>query len=94
MVRKPGGNLRLFFILFVDFVCTVYNCNMKLKEGSLVNFYSGYWGFQMEYSHRNPGLVLEIKKPVDARARRSAKVLWSDGSITTEHSTFLEAINE
>tara|TARA_Y100000592_G_scaffold97344_1_gene167884 strand:- start:197 stop:367 length:171 start_codon:yes stop_codon:yes gene_type:complete len=48
----------------------------------------------MEYAHKNPGIVVEVKKPVDPRARGSATVMWSDGSITTEHSTFLEIANE
>lgn len=67
---------------------------MKIDKGSLVNFSSGYWGFQMEYAHKNPGIVVEVKKPVDPRARGSATVMWSDGSITTEHSTFLEIAND
>jgi hypothetical protein len=66
---------------------------MSIDEGDVVNFYSGYWAFQMEYAHRNPGIVIKTKKPKGAH-RGSATVLWSNGTISTEHASYLEPAYE
>jgi len=60
-----------------------------VKVGELVNFFTSFEPFKRGYEQRNPGIVLSIKEPVDIRAQGSATVLWSDGSVTSEHSTYL-----
>ena len=64
-----------------------------MSEGDLVEFFSSFGMFMKGYTKRNPGLVLSVKAPVDSRARGSAEVLWSDGSITSEHSSYLLVVN-
>ena len=64
-----------------------------MREGDLVEFFSSWGAFMSEYTERNPGLILSFKPPVDSRAKGSAQVLWSDGSITREHSSYLLVIN-
>ena len=64
-----------------------------MSEGDLVEFFSSFGMFMKDYSKRNPGLVLNFKPPVDTRSQGSAQVLWSDGSITREHSSFLLVVS-
>lgn len=57
-----------------------------MKVGDIVNFYTGAWVFQhamAEYRSKNPGVIVEASD-------RKNVVLWADGSITTEHSGYLE----
>ena len=63
-------------------------------KGDLVEFFSSFGMFMKDYKKRNPGLVLNVKQPVDTRARASAEVLWSDGSTTHEHSSYLLVVNK
>ena len=66
----------------------------KVKAGDLVEFYSSFDSFMRDYEHRNPGIVLSVKKTLSLGVgRESAKVIWKDNSITSEHSTYLRRIN-
>ena len=67
--------------------------NIEMKVGTLVNFFTTFEPFLREYTRRNPGLVLSTKKSDVSKC--SATVLWSDGSLTTEHAGYLvESHNE
>jgi len=71
----------------------------KVKEGDLVEFYSSFESFMDEYKSKNPGLVLsvmDVEKSVDGKwpARKSAKVMWKDNTVTSEHSTYLRRVTE
>jgi len=67
-----------------------------IKMGDLVEFSSSFFG--REYHDRNPGLVLEVTVTMLdlykelGGTRKSALVLWNDGTTTKEHSTFLKKI--
>ena len=68
-----------------------------MKVGDLVNFYSTVASFQSDYLARNPGLVIASKEGSSNSTkhsydRGSAYVLWSDGSMTREHLTYLEVV--
>jgi hypothetical protein len=60
-----------------------------VKVGELVNFFTTFEPFRAGYEKRNPGIVLTVKESVNPESRGSAIVLWSDGSVTSEHSTYL-----
>ena len=67
------------------------------SPGELVMFYSTVSSFQNGYKKRNPGIVLESTKPKPGSTsmsfdRGSAVVLWSDGSITSEHLGYLKRV--
>lgn len=67
----------------------------KVKAGDLVEFYSSFDSFMRDYVHRNPGIVLSVKKTLSLGVgRESAKVMWKDNSITSEHSTYLRRITK
>jgi len=53
------------------------------QKGDLVKFYSSYEPFMRDYYKRNPGLILRIN------TSSSIEVMWADGSITTEHATYI-----
>ena len=68
-----------------------------MKSGDLVNFYSTVESFQRDYHVRNPGLVISYKEasPTATKMswdRASACVLWSDGSMTREHASYLQVV--
>ena len=64
-----------------------------LKKGQLVNFFTTMAMWSRDYKNRNPGVVLEVTWPAGfQRNRGSAQVLWSDGVITHEYSTFLQSV--
>jgi len=66
-------------------------CN--IQSGDLVNFYSTFASFQRGYVKRNPGIVLRVDQVINQEPQRfSAMVLWSDSSITNEHSTYLKKV--
>lgn len=68
-----------------------------MKKGDLVKFYSTFWGFQRDYRSKNPGIVLGVMKVKNSTVtgpRGSATVRWSDGSITTEHDSYLKILNQ
>ena len=67
----------------------------KICKGDLVNFYSSVESFMSDYSTRNPGVVLAAEPPksflnpsknID---KGSAYILWSDGTMTKEHISYL-----
>jgi len=62
-----------------------------MKSGDLVHFYSSYPVFMKDYRSKNPGLVLSTKSSIDS-PKGSASVLWSDGSLTNEHITYLRIV--
>lgn len=67
----------------------------KVKAGDLVEFYSSFDSFMRDYEYRNPGIVLSVKKTLSLGVgRESAKVMWKDNSITSEHSTYLRRITK
>ncbi len=65
-----------------------------MKKGDLVNFYSTVASFQKDYRNRNPGLVIASKVfPNSARSsheKDSAYILWADGSMTREYTSYLK----
>ena len=66
-----------------------------LKKGQIVNFYTTMSMWANDYSGRNPGVVLEVNWPAGFGSHRySAQVLWSDGAITNEHSTYLQTVDD
>lgn len=67
----------------------------KIKTGDLVEFYSSFDAFMRDYKSRNPGIVLSVKQTLSlGEGRSSAKVMWKDNSITSEHSTYLRRITK
>jgi len=67
-----------------------------VKVGDLVEFSSSFFG--KDYKNKSPGLVLEVTvtmlelyKEVGG-TRKAATVLWSDGTTTKEHATFLKKL--
>lgn len=63
-----------------------------MKIGSLVNFHSSAWIFAAANDrYKNPGLILDLS-PSDL-TRFRATVLWTDGRITTEFDSYLNAID-
>ena len=70
--------------------------NKPLEPGDLVEFYSSFETFMSEYEEKNPGLVLsvmEVEKSGIWDARKSAEVMWSDRTVTSEHSSYLRRID-
>jgi len=70
-----------------------------INKGDIVNFYSTVASFQKDYRMRNPGLVIDYREasPTATKMswdRASASVLWSDGSMTREHTSYLEVIKD
>ena len=68
-----------------------------MKVGSLVNFHTTVNAWRIEYLPRNPGVVLSINDTISpplGSSRPSARVLWLNGEVTTEHITYLTVINE
>ena len=67
--------------------------------GNLVEFYSSVDSFMSEYRDRNPGIVVASKKRAGVSGykdsgRTSAYILWSNGEITREHSTYVRVIEK
>lgn len=60
-----------------------------MKVGDLVNFFSSFDFFSKEYVSRNPGVVLWVGKSGGWGGGKSAMVMWSDGTETTEHLGYL-----
>ena len=58
-----------------------------MKTGDLVNFHSSFW--TRGYEKRNPGVIIKYKKSVDIRGMDSAVIYWADGSVTSEHASYL-----
>ena len=73
---------------------------MKMvKKGDIVRFYSTVSSFQKDYISRNPGLVLASRDPAPNSTRMSwdrgsAYILWSNGDMTKEHTTYLEVVED
>ena len=66
-----------------------------VSEGDLVEFYSTFESFMRDYENRNPGIVLSVKKCLSLGVKReSAKVMWKDNTVTSEHSTYLRRITK
>ena len=65
-----------------------------MKVGDLVNFFSSFDAFSKEYVSRNPGVVLWVGKSGVRRIRKSAMIMWSDGSETTEHLGYLTKVTK
>jgi len=64
-----------------------------MQVGDLVNFHTEAWVFAHENRKRaNPGLVVSVTDPINGRV--VAKVLWSDGTYTQEHSSYLRPVDE
>ena len=59
-----------------------------MKVGDLVKFETKSWVMRRDYA--NPGVVLGVSKS----NKKSMRVMWSDGSITFEHSCYLEVVSE
>ena len=66
-----------------------------MKVGDLVVFYSSFEPFGREYKCRNPGVVLSIVEKTGVLSEfTSAEVLWCNQEVTTEHSTYLQLVEE
>lgn len=64
-----------------------------IKEGQIVNFFTTMPLWKKDYVNRNPGVVLKVTWPAGFQEHRyTAQVLWSDGQITHEHSTYLRPV--
>ena len=70
------------------------------QPGDLVNFYSSFAPFLQSYIDRNPGIVLCVREPSQEDKdqsnfdiKGSVTVMWSDGSITSEHSSYVISAN-
>lgn len=69
--------------------------NSGVSKGDLVEFYSTFESFMRDYENRNPGIVLSVKKCLSLGVNReSAKVMWKDNTVTSEHSTYLRRITK
>tara|TARA_B100000941_G_C28325922_1_gene459019 strand:+ start:353 stop:577 length:225 start_codon:yes stop_codon:yes gene_type:complete len=68
---------------------------MQFQVGDLVNFYSSFASWQRDYRDRNPGLVINKKMPCEQNKfdKGSAEILWSNGDISNEHSTYLKLVS-
>ena len=65
----------------------------KLNLGSLVEFYSSVSSFAIDYRFRNPGIIID-RDIRPNQARYGVTVLWSNGDISKEHSTYVRLIKE
>ena len=67
-----------------------------INKGDIVNFYSTVASFQRDYRTRNPGLVIASKVfPNSAKSsfeKNSAYILWADGSMTREYTSYLKVV--
>ena len=69
--------------------------NKPVESGDLVEFHSSFESFMRDYENRNPGIVLSVKKYLSLGVNReSAKVMWKDNTVTSEHSTYLRRITK
>lgn len=69
--------------------------NSTVTQGDLVEFYSTFESFMRDYENRNPGIVLSVKTYLSLGVNReSAKVMWKDNTVTSEHSTYLRRITK
>ncbi len=72
----------------------------KIIQGDLVDFYSTVDSFMSDYSERNPGVVLAARPPksfLNASKnidKGSAYILWSDGTMTKEHISYLRKLQK
>ena len=67
-----------------------------MKVGDLVVFYSGFSPFARDYERRNPGIVLSIteKGGLGVGRSTSVEVLWCNKEVTTEHSGYIQLVEE
>ena len=66
-----------------------------MKVGDLVNFWSSFEPFSRGYKKRNPGIILSLSRRGGWGSDSvSCTVLWSDESITSEHSVYLSRAEE
>lgn len=69
--------------------------NKPVEAGDLVEFHSSFESFMRDYENRNPGIVLSVNKYLSLGVNReSAKVMWKDNTVTSEHSTYLRRITK
>lgn len=69
-----------------------------IRKGALVNFYSTVASFQKDYQSRNPGIVVAHNRGSSSSTkhswdRGSAYVLWANGEMTKEYTSYLELIS-
>jgi hypothetical protein len=65
-----------------------------VKVGDLVNFHTAAWMFASAIDdYANPGLIISVTNE-SVHGNVIAKVLWSDGTYTQEHSSYLRHVNE
>ncbi len=69
-----------------------------MRPGDLVNFYSSVVSFQKDYHHRNPGIVVASREAAPGATkhswnRGSAYVLWANGDMTREHTSYLRKLS-
>jgi len=68
-----------------------------VQKGDIVNFYSTVASFQKGYTNRNPGVVIASEEPMYGSTayydKGHAYILWANGDMSREHSTYLEVIS-
>ncbi|MAG25503.1 hypothetical protein CMI47_07975 [Candidatus Pacearchaeota archaeon] len=63
-----------------------------MKVGDLVNFYTRADAWQGFYTDASPGIIIGV---TDLKAENIvADVYWRNGTITREHSSFLQPLED
>jgi len=67
-----------------------------MKTGDLVSFRSDSWIFNSANDrYKNPGIILyDLTAHVRMSSGKRYRVMWADQKVTTEHSSYLRAIEE
>ena len=70
-----------------------------IRKGTIVNFYSTVASFQKDYQSRNPGIVVAHNRGSSSSTkmswdRGSAYILWANGEMTKEHTSYLEVLSD
>ena len=61
-----------------------------------MNFYTTMASWRSDYARKNPGIILDIRpnRYSGVAVQQSAKIMWANGSVTCEHASFLEVVND
>jgi hypothetical protein len=70
-----------------------------IRKGTLVSFHSTVKSFQKDYQDRNPGVIVAHNKGSASSAkhswdRGSAYILWANGEMTREHTSYLKVLSD
>jgi protein tyrosine phosphatase len=64
-----------------------------MKVGDLVNFYTRSEVWQSFYTDSSPGIIISVTD-LDQRKNIIADVYWRNGTVTREHSSFLQPVED